>query len=91
VCSSDLLHWFKLPGLFHKRTIRRISRDLASFEFESLREQIFVLAQTIRQDNSTHIKDAESSQLSGHSGACAQGMIARHFHPVQTDNPFSRG
>jgi hypothetical protein len=85
------LHWFKLPGLFNERTIRKISRDLASFEIESLREQVFVLAQTIRQDNSINIKDAGLSQLFGHSGGWAQGMIARHLHQVQTDNPVSRG
>jgi hypothetical protein len=85
------LYWFKLLGLFHERTIRKISRDLASFEFESLRERVFVPAQTIRQDNFTNIKDAELSQLFGYSGGRAQGMIPRHFHQVQVDNPVSRG
>jgi hypothetical protein len=47
------------------------------------RYQVSVLASAIREDLSIGITNAELSQLFGHSGGWAQGMMARYEQEVQ--------
>jgi hypothetical protein len=57
----------------------------------TLRHQASVLANTIREDLSIDITNAELSQPFGHSGGWAQGMMARYEQEVLGGHPLSRG
>jgi hypothetical protein len=58
------------------RAIRRIQRSLADTPFTSLREQVYVVATTIRKDMAIDITDVETSNLFGHLWGWAQCMIS---------------
>jgi hypothetical protein len=73
------LHWHEFPDLFKERTVRWICRYLTDVEFVSLRHQVSVLANTIREGMPIVITNAQLSQLFGDPGGWAQGMIARHI------------
>jgi hypothetical protein len=89
--AINQLHWSELPDRFPDRTVRRISRHFADVQFESLRQEVWFLATTLRQELDIDVTDAELSRLFGHSGGWAHGMIARHLHQVSADHPISRG
>jgi hypothetical protein len=65
----DELHWSEVTTRLDGRTIRRIHRSLADITFKSLREQVYIMAVTIREDMQTDITDVELSRLFGHLGA----------------------
>jgi hypothetical protein len=87
----EQLHWSDLPDRFSDRIMRRINRYFADIQFQSLRQQVWLLATAIRQEFSIDVTDVELSQLFGHSGGWAQGMIARHLHHTQAEVPNPRG
>jgi hypothetical protein len=78
----DQLHRRELPDCFTDLTVRGICRGLADIE---------CVASVIQKDLSSDIKDAELSQLFGHSVGWAQGMIARYKQEVQAGPRLSPG
>ena len=85
----DQLQWAELPNRFNERSIRRILRELADVEFESLRQEVSDLASFLRADMSIPITDAELSRLFGHAGGWAQGMITKHMRELVRIGPGS--
>jgi hypothetical protein len=85
------LHWADFPGYFNHRSMRRVHIYLDEIQFASLRQQEYILADTLCNNMQIQITYVEISTLFGHSGGWAQGMIARHFHSAHSENPTLRG
>jgi hypothetical protein len=52
-------------------------------QFASLRQQVYVLANTLRNNMQIQIIDVELRRLFGHSDRWAQGVIAQHLHSAK--------
>jgi hypothetical protein len=75
----DQLRWHAFPERFDDRTVRQVMRSVHDSDITSLRQQVDILANIIRSQMKIPLIDAELSQLSGHTGEWAQGMISRHL------------
>jgi hypothetical protein len=68
-----------------------VYRYFDEIQFASLRQQVCVLANTLRNNMQIQITDAELSALFGHSGRWPQGMIVRQLNSANNENPTARG
>jgi hypothetical protein len=87
----DEFHWSEVTTRLDERPIRRIHRSFADITFKSFREQIFLMAATIREDMRTDITNVELSRLCGHLGVWLQSMISRYPRQLQGETPVSKG
>jgi hypothetical protein len=85
------LHWADFPGYFNDRSIRQVHRYLDEIQFAGLHQQIYVFANTLRNNMQIQMTDAELNMLFGHSGGLTQGMMAQHLHSANNENPTAHG
>jgi hypothetical protein len=71
VWYESLLHWADFPGYFNDQSIWWVSRHLEEIQFAGLRQQMYVLANTLSSNMQIQITDVELSTLFGRSGGWA--------------------
>jgi hypothetical protein len=86
----DELHWAEFPDRFNNRKIRHVTRSLADISFSSLRHQVYVISVAIRVEMKVPLTDAELSQLFGHTGGWAQGIISQYLQYLGSEKSIVR-
>jgi hypothetical protein len=68
-----------------------LTKSLADICFGNIEHQVYVIFVAIRVKMKVPLTEAELSQLFGHAGGEAQGMISRYLQYLGSEKPIARG